>query len=233
MTRLKIFAFVFAVLGSPLAAEDKVSTITVHGRGEVAAAPDMATITLGAEAQAKTADAALTATSKATAEVLDILRGAGVAETDMQTSDLSLNPVWDNRRYEDNRPPRVVGYNASNTLRVRVRELGQLGTILDAVVKGGATTFRGLSFGLQEPEPLADLARLDAVDDARRKANLYAQAAGVSLGPVISIVEGGGVAAPVNMRVAEMAMAAVPVAEGEVSTMAQVTIVYALVTEND
>ncbi len=228
MTRLKILAVMMLGLASPVMAQEGPPTLTVQGRGEVAAVPDMATLTLGAQSQGKTAQEALRKTSAATAEILEVLKSADIAETDIQTRDLSLNPIWDNRRYEDNRPPKVVGFNSSNTVVVRVRDLDRLGDILDQVVESGANTFRGLQFGLQDPVPVADAARIEAVSDAQRKAALYAQAAGVELGNVLSISESQDSVAPVAMRMAEASMAAVPIASGEVSTRAQVTMVFAL-----
>lgn len=200
-------------------------TITVTGRGEVAAAPDMATITLGVTSQARTAGDAMAEASAAAAAILKELEAAGIAPRDMQTSELSVDPVWSNRT-GNGEAPRIEGFVARNTLRVRVRDLDRLGAVLDDVLRVGANTFRGLSFGLQEPEPLADRARAAAVADAQRKAALMAGAAGVALGPVLSISEAGG-AAPVPMML-ESARAAIPVAAGEVSQTATVTMVFAL-----
>ncbi|GGE46868.1 SIMPL domain-containing protein [Actibacterium pelagium] len=234
MTKLKIFAFLLMGLATPLAAQEGAATLTVQGRGEIAAPPDMATITVGAEARSKTAAQALDEMTKATNDVLGVLRSSGIAPQDMQTSGLSLGEVWDHQIRNEDGQPRLVGYSASNRISIRVKEIDQLGQVLDAVVRVGATTFHGLSFGLQEPEPLFDLARVDAVADARRKAELYAQAAGVQLGPIVSITE-PGFSAPVvaQMRMADAVMEAVPIAAGEVSTAAQVTIVYSLVQPNE
>lgn len=230
MMRLSWIAAILMVVGGPLVAQDSPARLTVHGQGEIAAEPDMATITLGVQEQGKTAQEALRKTSAATNKILGVLRGAEIAERDIQTRDLSLNPVWDNRRYEDNRPPKVVGFTASNTVTVRVRDLDQLGSILDRAVGSGANTFRGLQFGLANPVPVADKARADAVADARRKAVLYAEAAGVDLGQIISLSESFSSTSPTPMRMAEASLAAVPIAAGEVTTTAQVTIVFALQT---
>ncbi|WP_212523947.1 SIMPL domain-containing protein [Actibacterium sp. MT2.3-13A] len=224
---MRFLSIILVVLGLATAAKaaENGPSITVTGHGEVAAAPDMATITLGVTRQAKTAAAAMDETSAATAEVLKALEAAGVAARDMQTSELSLDPVWEDVG-GDGRAPRIVGFAARNTLRVRVRDLNRLGAVLDDVLRVGANTFQGLSFGLREPEPLADQALAAAAADARRKAALIAGAAGVALGPVLSISEAGGVA-PVPMML-EAARAAIPVAAGEVSQTATVTMVFAL-----
>ena len=224
MRFLSIILISLGLAAAAMAAETSPA-ITVTGRGEVAAAPDMATITLGVTSQAKTAGEAMDETSAAVAAILKALEAAGIAPRDMQTSDLSLDPVWSSRA-SNGAAPRIEGFTARNTLRVRVRDLDRLGGVLDDVLEVGANTFRGLSFGLQEPGPLTDQARTAAVADAQRKAALIAGAAGVTLGPVLSISESGGVSPqPVMM---EAARAAVPVAAGEVSLSATVTMVFAL-----
>jgi uncharacterized protein YggE len=200
--------------------------LTVSGEGSVASVPDMATITLGVTHEARTAGEALGLTSAATAQVLARLGASGIEPRDMQTNEVALSPVWDNRSSNTQRP-QIVGFEASNTITVRVRALGSLGTILDDVVKDGANTFRGLSFGLQNPDPIRDEARRRAVAEAMRKAQLYADAAGLTLGPVLQLSEGGGYVEPIMME--RMAMAApVPIAEGEVSTGATVNMVFSI-----
>jgi len=199
--------------------------LTVTGEGRVDSAPDMATITLGVTAQAGTAAEALRETSKATAEVLALLTKAGLKSRDIQTRDLSLSPLWNNS--SSSSQPKISGYQAGNTVMVRVRALDNLGVILDDVVQGGANQFHGLSFGLQNPGPVQDDARRAAVAEALRKAKLYAEAAGIALGPVLELHEAGGGALQPEMmsRMAAVAVA-VPVAQGEVSTVARVTMVF-------
>ena len=115
-------------------------------------------------------------------------------------------------------------------LMVRVRDLSILGEVLDAVARDGANSFEGLTFGLADPAAAGDAARRAAVADARRKAALYAEAAGVALGPLLSFAESGGAPVPQMMARAEMAMAsdAVPVAPGELTLTQRVTLTYAL-----
>ncbi|MEO1733453.1 MAG: SIMPL domain-containing protein, partial [Pseudomonadota bacterium] len=125
---------------------------------------------------------------------------------------------------------RITGFQASNTLIVRIRDLGGLGAMMDAVLQDGANDFRGLSFGMADPGPHVDAARSDAVADAMRKAQLMAAAAGLRLGPVLSISEGGsGQPRPMMMEMAAArASDAMPVAPGEVSLSATVSMVFAL-----
>lgn len=224
MRFLSIILISLGLATAAMAAESGPA-ITVTGRGEVAAVPDMATITLGATSQAKTAGDAMDEASAAAAAILKVLEAAAIAPRDMQTSELSLDPVWSSRT-SNGAAPRIEGFVARNTLRVRVRDLDRLGPVLDDVLRVGANSFRGLSFGLQEPEPLADQARAAAVADAQRKAALMAEAAGVALGPVLSISEASaGIPAPMML---ESTRAAIPVAAGEVSQTATVTMVFAL-----
>lgn len=207
------------------AAADDAGRITVTGIGQVAAAPDMATIRLGVVEEAASAAEAMRAASAASAAILAEVEAAGIAARDVQTSDLSMGPVWG-----DGGPgqPRIVAFEARNTLMVRVRDLSALGGVLDAVLEAGANRFEGLSFSLQDPEPVADEARRRAVDDAARKAALYAGAAGVTLGPILEISESGAARPqPMEMAMARLADA-MPIAEGEVSTEAHVTIVWAI-----
>jgi len=216
-------------LAAPLAAEtDTLRRLTVTGTGSFEAAPDMAMIRLGVTTQAKTAGAAMNQNTEQMQATVAVLKAAGIADRDLQTSNLSLQPNWTSRNSSSNQPPRIVGFVARNTLAVRVRDLGQLGEVLDAVIQAGANDFQGLSFSLSDPTPAADAARRDAVADAARKARLYAEAAGVALGPIQSISESGGVR-PYAAEMARAAMAdAVPIEAGEVSVGASVTIVYAI-----
>lgn len=208
-------------------AEPVVPTITVSGEGRVDAAPDMATINLGVTTQARTASEALAANSASLTTVLDNLRAAGIEARDIQTTGLSVNPSWQYDQSGGN--GRITGYVATNGVTVRVRALDTLGGVLDAAVKDGANTLNGIEFGLAEPGPAMDEARTRAVGDARRRAELLTAAAGVKLGRIVTISEGGGYAPPMPMYRAEAASAApVPVAAGEITASASVTVVWEL-----
>ena len=215
-----------ALLAGAAAAAGK---ITVTGQGMVPAAPDMATIMLGATSQAETAQGAMAGNSAAVAAILAQLKAAGIEDRDIQTSGLSLNPQFDYNKASDGTMPEILGYIASNNVTVRVRALDGLGLVLDSVIANGANTFNGLTFGLASPEPVMDAARKLAVADARRKAELYAAAAGVRLGQVLTIAENGGYSEPQPMfrMAADSAEAqAVPVASGEIGVTATVTIEF-------
>ncbi len=225
MLTIAMMAWALAIGGAAGAQETPQPSLTVTGEGRVEQVPDMATITMGVAHQAPSAAEAMARTSEATRAMLDQLAEAGIEPRDMQTRDLSLSPVWDHSK---DQPPRVVGYSASNTVMVRVRQLDDLGGILDAVVTNGANRFHGLSFGLQDPGPARDAARREAVAEAMRKAQLYAEAAGVTLGPLLSLSEAGS-AAPRPVAMERMSMAnSAPIAAGELTIAAQVNLVFAI-----
>lgn len=143
----------------------------------------------------------------------------------MQTSNLSINPNWTGY---DSSTPTISGYVASNMLTVRVRKLDTTGAVLDAAVTDGANTLNGLTFGLADPEPAYNEARKEAVADARAKAELLATAAGVSLGQVLSIADGGAMTDPAPMYREAVSAAPVPVVGGELGLIATVTVTYAI-----
>ena len=225
-----IAAFAICLATATLAGAEEARIITTTGMGSVERAPDMAMVSLGVTHQAPQAADALAATSTGVAVVLDRLAEASVAERDVQTGTISLQPLWSNRGGQEPSEPQITGYVARNSVTVRVRDLSLLGGLLDAMVRDGANTFDGLSFALQDPEPAMAEARAAAVRDAMARAAQLAEAAGVVLGPVQSITEGGASFAPrMEMAAARMSDAGgVPVAPGELSISAQVTMVFAI-----
>lgn len=221
--------FLSAALALPVAApalaEDAMPPmITVTGEGVVEASPDIATLSIGVTTQGATAAEALSANSAAMDAVLARLTTAGIEGRDMQTSNLSLGP--DYSRYDSSTGAAPTSYIASNMLTVRVRALDSLGTVLDAAVADGANTLNGLTFGLADPAPVLNEARKEAVADARAKAELLAEAAGVKLGRIVSISEAGAGNEPMPMFRAEASAAPVPVQGGELGLSASVTIFY-------
>ena len=216
------------VCATPLAAEETPRQITVRGSAEIEAVPDLATVTAGVETQEASAGAALGANSQAMAAVFDALKSAGIERRDMQTSQFNLSPVYASDENRSGEPPRVVAYQAANMVTVRVRDVGALGQVIDALAGAGANRLYGVAFEVAKPREALDEARRQAVADARAKAELFAGAAGVKLGPVISLSEGGG-GGPMPYRAkADMAMQAPPVAEGTVTLGADVEVVYGL-----
>lgn len=204
------------------------TTITLNGRGSVAREPDIATISLGVQIEAETASAAMTQQAERMNAVFAAVRAAGVADRDMQTSNLTLNPVYD---YPNNQRPRLRAYNASNQIMIKVRDLKNLGKALDAVVKAGGNTINGVDFGIDKPEAYQDEARIAAVKDATSRAELYAKAAGYRVKRIVTISENEYYPPqPVPMMMARNmdAAEATPVAGGEVSLTATVSVTFEL-----
>ena len=207
-------------------AETSDRSISVSATGTTSAVPDMATLRIGVTREAATAKEAMSALSSSSASVLQTVEASGIAAEDVQTSGLSLNPVWDQRNA---RPLQVRGYVASMTLTVRVHALDTLGSVLDRLVGDGANTLNGLQFSVAEPAPHFTRARRDAVEQARTKAETLAAAAGVSLGPILQINEGSGSLAPAPMaRGAMMEASSLPIASGELDFSVTVSMVYAI-----
>lgn len=226
------FACIAFAISAPATAEQTPApaTITLQGRGEVTAAPDMAVITTRVVSVGKTAAETLDQNSAAMNKVISDIKGSGVADKDIQTSGFSIYPRYDNRDNRDGRPPVIIGYEVSNGVTVQVRDLSKLGAILETVVSSGVNSVDGIRFAVSETDDLLDEARKGAVLDARKKAELYTAAAGVKLGRILSISEAGvSVPRPQAMRFeAAMAAAPVPIQAGEAELNASVTITWEL-----
>lgn len=226
LTILAMTAALALPLAAPAFAQD-AAIVTVTGEATVEATPDSATISLGMTTDGTTAAEAMAANSAAVQAVIDRLKLAGIEDRDLQTSNLSLNPNWVG--YDSGQTPTISGYIASNMLSVRVRALDSLGAVLDAVITDGANTLNGLTFEVAQPRPVLDLARQQAVEDAKARATLLAEATGGKLGKVISVTENAGYGAPVPMFRSDAAQASVPVAGGQVGLMASVTVTYEII----
>jgi uncharacterized protein len=200
--------------------------ISVIGEATVSVAPDQAQIDGGVTSEAKTAREATDANNAAMGKVLLALKGAGIEEKDFQTSRLSLQPQSAPNR---SGPSAIVGYRASNRVTVRLRDVGKLATVIDAMVGAGANDIGGINFTVSAASKLLDDAREQAVADARRKAEIYAKATGVTLGAPLSISEGGSpVPVPYRRMAAGMAASATPVAQGEEALQVTVGVSWAI-----
>lgn len=191
---------------APPAAESmfRATTLNLSAHGETKIAPDMATITLGVTTEAPTAAAAMQANAARMTQVVAALKRAGLADRDIQTSQLNLSPQY---RYEQNQPPQLTGYQASNQVTLSVRDLARLGQVVDATVTAGANQVHGVSFGLNDPSAAEDAARRAAVKALEAKAALYADATGHRIVRLVSLSESGGYSAPPPMPMYQMARA--------------------------
>lgn len=221
--RVFLIAFILLALAPlPASALDKIVSVT--GEGEVSAAPDMAIVRLGVSTQAQAAREASDANARKMTALIAAVKAAGVADADIQTSRLSLFP-----QMSGGNNPRVTGFNASNEVTVKVRDLAGVSGVLDRAIAAGANEMSGIEFVVSQRSQLLDKARTEAVADARRKAEVYAAAAGVSLGRPVEISEAGATppqARPMVMRHADAA--SVPVAAGEQALRLSVTVTYEL-----
>lgn len=221
-------------------ADDKADTrtISVSGTGKVAAPPNVADISVGVITQAATAREALSANSERMTALQNVLKERGVAAKDIQTTQISVNPQYTQpppfQPGQTNREfvPKIVGYQVQNTVQITSRDLAKLGTLLDAVVEAGANQMYGISFRIDEPGSLLDVARKKAMGDAKKRAELMAGEAGVVVGLPISIRDEAAMPPPPQPRMvafrAAAAPAPVPVAAGEEEMSVTVHIVYEL-----
>jgi uncharacterized protein len=225
-----------APAGTDIAAGHTLLTLSAEGR--VARAPDLAVFTAGVTSQGKTAAEALAANSADMNRVIAALKKAGIADKDIQTSNLNLNPIYAPQRTLPNgevfpAQPQIIGYMVSNQVTVRQRDLRGFGRVLDTLVAAGANQINGPSFELDQPDLATDEARSIAMKKARARAELYANAAGLRVVRIISIAESGGYSPQPMMVNARMAMADMggaptPVAAGEVSMNIQLNVTFEL-----
>jgi uncharacterized protein len=199
--------------------------ISVTGEASVSVAPDLAQIDAGVTSEAKTAREASDANNAAMGKVLLALKGASIDEKDFQTSRLSLQP-----QAAPNRPgpTSIVGYRASNRVTIRLRDVTKVASVIDTLVAAGANDVGGINFTVSQASKLLDEAREQAIADARRRAEIYAKAAGVTLGAPLSITEEGG-HGPIPYRKMAAGMAAsTPVAQGEETLQVTVSVSWAI-----
>lgn len=228
MKKPAVLATVFAMLlATPALADDFPSAISVSGEANVSVAPDLAQIDAGVANDAKTAKEASDANNAAMGKVLLALKGAGIAEKDYRTSRLSLQPQYGQNKSTGASP--VVGFRASNRVTVKIRDVTKVAGIIDALVGAGANDIGNISFEVTQASKLLDDAREQAVADARRKAEIYAKATGVTLGPPLSVTEGGAPVPLFKARMATAPMAATAaVAPGEETLSVTVNVSWAI-----
>jgi uncharacterized protein YggE len=187
--------------------------LDVSATGRTSRVPDIATIRAGVVTQSATAAAALADNSARMGRVLAALKKAGVADRDIQTSNIGLQPQY---RYVQNETPVITGYQATNNVAVRFRDIARAGTILDALAAQGANQIDGPNLSIDKPEAAQDEARIDAIAKARARAELYARAAGLTVSRILSISESGDFA-PNPPVVMIMARASAPQSDTKIA----------------
>lgn len=211
--------------------------LTLSAEGKTTRTPDIAVFSAGVTTEGKTASDAMSANAAAMNRVIAALKKAGIADKDIQTSSINLNPVYGQPVMGPNgqviNEPRIVGYQAMNMVTIRSRDIKGFGKVLDALVASGANQISGPSFQLSDPSAANDEARVNAMKAARARAELYAKAAGLRVVRIISISEGGGYSPPQPVyAMAKMADAAgaapTPISAGEVEAQVNVTVQFEL-----
>jgi uncharacterized protein len=213
---------------------DTRSIINVSATGDAAIAPDLAYLTLAVMRESATAREALTANNAAMAEVLAAMKAFGIAEKDLQTSGFMINPIYVYPNADQPQtPPKITGYQVSNSLSVRVRDLAKLGEVLDQAVTLGVNSGGNVTFGNDDPSAAIKQARIEAMKEAVDKAKVLTEAAGAKLGKIISISESSNQPQPMMMQARmEMDAAApksVPMAAGESSYSVNVNVSFEIV----
>jgi uncharacterized protein YggE len=227
MLRLALVAIIFAgPLSAQAQSEQRPPAVTVTGEASISAVPDIAILRAGVTSQAKTAREAMTASARLMTAVLAALKESGVAENDMQTSRLRISLI----RESNKSPSAIVAAEASSSLIVRVRDINKSADVLDKMIGAGANLVSGIDFAVSDASKLLDQARVEAVADARRKAEIYAKAAGVSLGRPLSISEDFSSGPRIQMapRAAAPAAMAMPIQAGEEKIGLTVSVSYEL-----
>ena len=225
------FLAVVAGASSAPAAESQMSDVAngrwveVSGEGSISAAPDFARVTLGVTSTGKTAGDAMAANAKAANALVSLVKAEGVAPADIQTSELSISPMFSEPVHGQDTAPTITGYSVSNNVAVTVREIVRLGALLDKAISAGANSIYGISFGHDNLSDLLDRARPLAVADARRKAEIYAAAGGAKLGRLMALTEDGGSRPPIafSRAFAAGAPAPTPIEAGEDKLVLTVT----------
>jgi len=227
---LGIGVALMALPTAPVAAQSdtpQVRTIQLSGHGQAEAEPDQAIIRLGVQTEADTAQAALEANNEKMTAVISATLESGVEETDIRTQGLQLQPVYDNPN--NSQPPELTGYRASNIVQITVRDLDQLGNLLDTAVAAGSNTIEGIEFEIGNQAELEAAAREAAMLNAIQKAEQLTELAGAELGPVQTIVETGRTSpVPISVAREESLAANVPVQPGTQSVQASVQVTWEL-----
>jgi uncharacterized protein YggE len=203
--------------------------LNIAAQAEARHAPDVATLSAGVVTQASDSAAAMRQNAEQMTKVLAAVRAAGIADKDVQTSGINLSPQY---KYVENQAPQILGYQASNSVNLKVRDIAKLGKVLDALAAQGANQINGPTFEIDDPEPLYDQARVDALKKAQSRAQTYAKSLGLRVRRIVSISEGsgGGVRPMPMMRTMAMKaeMDSTPVATGESSVSVNLDVVFEL-----
>jgi len=227
---LFFLAMLFLVPQANAAEDEPRRTVSVTGEGKASAPPDMAVIQTGVVTYGKTAAEAMASNNETMEKILGVLKAHEISPKDVQSSRFTVDPEY-KRDDRGRRQPEIVGYTMTNQVRVEVHKLENLDEVLDALVRAGSNQISGIQFGIDDPTSVLNQARSLAVEDARMRAELYAEAAGVRLGKLLTISEQGvDVPQPryLGRGLAEKAASSVPLATGEEIYRARIHMVFSL-----
>ena len=226
---LSLFMICSLLANAETTASD-LSTLSVSGSGESQGKPDIAYLSFGVTRKGKTASEAASANSGAAQKLIDTLIRSGIAEKDLQTTNISISPIYKNDQPNNFNDYKIVGYEANNSIRATIRRISDVGKIIDIVVFAGDYTINGPSFSIDNDDALEADALKDAVNDAKRKADIVASAAGKTITGIKNITVGGsGGGVPFyGGFAAASADKATPILPGELTVSSSVTIEYIL-----
>ena len=215
--------------GTAAAQQADGTLLSVTAQAEASRVPDVATLSAGVVTQSADANTAMRDNAAQMDKVMAAIRKAGIAERDIQTSGINVHPQY---RYAENQPPTITGYQASNTVSLKVRDIGKLGQVLDALVASGANQVNGPGFEIDKPEAVYDEARREALKLAQARARMYASELGLRVRRIVSIDEGGGFHQPPPMPMMAMARQEkaydTAVSPGETTLTANLSVVFEL-----
>lgn len=223
--RTALFGFLLIFAAVVICAADEVTGIVVTGTGDVKSQPDIAYVTLAVNTQSDDAAQAARSNAEITNAVITAIMKAGIVKSDIETTNYSVSPIMDYKKS----PPVTVGYSVSNQVRLTIRDLARVGSIIDIGVKAGANNVQGVDFSIDNDTALRGQALVKAITQARAKAQAMADAAGVKLGRLVSMTESGGyIPRPMLAGAAKSEAVQTPIIPGELSVPASVTMVYAI-----
>lgn len=228
-----LLAMVLSIATTAASAQTSVASdgtfLSISAQAETTRVPDVGVLWTGVVTQAAEANAAMRSNAAQMEKVMAAIQAAGIAQRDIQTSGVNLNPQY---KYADNQAPKITGYQASNTVNLKVRDLSKLGKVMDALVASGANQVNGPGFEVDQPEAAYDEARRAALDKAQARAAMYAKTLGLRVRRIVSISEGGGFQPPRPMPMMAMANAKMEadtvVSPGETAMSASLDVVFEL-----
>tara|TARA_R110002073_G_scaffold75329_4_gene183823 strand:+ start:2233 stop:2925 length:693 start_codon:yes stop_codon:yes gene_type:complete len=230
MIRALLASTALLLAASPALAEEVNPTLSLSASSDVQVAPDYATVQSGVVTRAGTAQQAVQDNTRAMTAVFDALRRAGISGNDVQTSQLSVSPVYSDRREPETNDLTIIGYETRNTVSAKVRDTTRVGNVIDAMVTAGANNIQNVSFGAEDTSAAMDQARREAIASLLARANLFADAAGFELCGITRMSE--DFARPAQpMMMARMESASTPVAAGQLSITASINADFCISTD--